>query len=141
MFDAIMKSGSKILLTIFILVFFVSNTGLPFSIHLCQMMQDISVESCDMCSVHKSCCSDVDEVKITKAKAACCETKIAAEPLKDSYISINEIIFTDIYVIEIVEILSGISDKTKINHSVFTDGSPPGFTNQEKFLLNSTFLI
>jgi hypothetical protein len=90
-----MKSGRKILSFLFLFIFLVSNTGLPLSLHLCQMMNEVSIDGCEMCNIEKekkSCCSDNTAAeKISSGKSSCCETIIAAEPLKDRYVSSKEV--------------------------------------------------
>jgi hypothetical protein len=143
MFIPIMKSRSKIFSFFFLFVFLVSNTGLPLTLHLCRMMDIVSVDSCEMCTtekVKKTCCSEdsADEI-ITSGNSSCCETKFAAEPLKDRFISAKEELSNLLTSIPFMELT--IQDKSEsFTYSDVTD-SPPCFQDRTLFILNSSFLI
>jgi hypothetical protein len=140
-----MKSGRKIFSFFFLLIFLVSNTGLPLSLHLCQMMNEVSVDACEMCSTQKeekSCCSDDTAAEeITSVKTSCCETIIAAEPIKDSYISAKE--YSDSKAVDLVILneISILSDETDKFHYNEINASPPYYQNQVLYIINSSFLI
>jgi fibronectin type 3 domain-containing protein len=138
-----MKTGNKILITIFISVFILSSTGLPLSLHLCKMMESVSVESCQMCSVRitETCCSSEYEVNFNSGTTSCCDTKIAAEPLEDDYVTVKVNLdnVTDYFVTYIS--LTELNSDNNYHSDIFYGESPPGKYGHEIYLLNSTFLI
>jgi len=82
----------KYIIILFIAVFALSSTGLPLTVHYCEMMNSSSIEECEMCSVEvedvSSCCSiELPGVKLSdQKKGGCCETKIIGQPLQDDYV-------------------------------------------------------
>jgi hypothetical protein len=140
-----MKSKSKLFSISFLLIFLISATGLPLSLHLCQKMNKVSFASCEMCSAEKnekSCCSDnrADE-EMASGQISCCQKKVAAEPLKekftgakeDDYAKIRNILRTDGIVI--------LSNEPAIVHYNDTMASPSYYRDQVLFIINSSFLI
>jgi hypothetical protein len=138
-----MKSKRKIFSLLFLIIFLVSNTGLPLTMHLCQMMDQVSIDSCSMCSkdVHKkSCCSDNPQVTISKVSQDCCLTKIAAEPIKDRFIPAKEDNKNFISFALAVDIPAEALESFSSQNHNYTD-FPPLLYEKEIFLLNSTLLI
>jgi hypothetical protein len=140
-----MKSGRKILSFLFIFIFLVSNTGLPLSLHLCQMMNEVSIEGCEMCNIekeNKSCCSDNTAAeKISSGKSDCCETITAAEPLKDSYVAVKE--YSDSKISDIIPLgeITILADEVEEFQYDEINASPPYYQNQVLYIINSSFLI
>jgi len=138
-----MKDRNKIFSLIFLFIFLISNTGLPLSLHLCQMMKKVSMDSCDMCStaeIKKSCCTEVAGQTISREMSSCCQTKVVAEPLKDSFLSFKENILSSIEFSVIDELILSINPGQEFSFIEIT-GSPPYSHSPDLYLLNSSFLI
>lgn len=144
MFVSNMKTVNKFLTFLFLLVFLVSNTGLPLSLHLCRMMNSVSTEACDMCSNindKNDCCSN-DQGEITiSGYFNCCQTKMAAEPIKEKFISAKDDLQNNIPLLG--EIDSIVKTAALTESYIFCEikGSPPQLKDLPVFLLNSSFLI
>jgi hypothetical protein len=141
---------SKKLIILFILTFFLSTTGLPFSLHYCQMQGSMSLSNCDMCSsseveeVH-SCCENEDSYPIqlkSDIQNNCCELKVIDSSVKENFLLIKQEIRTD----KIDLFFTIFSNETfqKLNvvsaYSSFCDSSPP-LLRTDIYLQNSVFLI
>ena len=89
-----MKKRLYILSLVF--TFFISTTGLPVTMHLCNMMGN-SVEKCDMCSVPQepvktTCCmeeTDDNLVTISNYIPTCCHTELANNKIDDQFITLK----------------------------------------------------
>lgn len=133
-----MKSGKKIFSFFFLILFLVSNTGIPFALHFCEMMNEVSTDSCDMCSSSQH--HENSGLIISSHNFACCETKLAAEPIQDNYLSVKSTLnfySADFLIMEPVIIITAGSYK----FTEIPDTFPPGSEAHDLFLLNSTFLI
>jgi hypothetical protein len=140
----------KKLILIVTLLFFLSTTGLPISLHYCQMQGNTSLSSCEKCSseeneLETSCCEAESDFSVqikTENSDQCCVTKVIESSIKDGFL----IIVNDVK-IEIKNLNSFFIDKDFI-HSLenrnlnfqFSDSSLP-LTNNHIYLLNSIFLI
>lgn len=129
---------NKVIFALMVLVFAVSNTGLPLFIHLCNSMQKVSLESCAMCEVQQP--SGLVSIGRT---GNCCENKSVGTPILEKYIlskdnkEIQNVIDTPIIVENIT--INNFSDLLK-NTSIY-DSSPPGTINNSHYLYNSVLLI
>ncbi|MFO7524559.1 MAG: hypothetical protein R6W68_03830 [Ignavibacteriaceae bacterium] len=130
----------------FTLIFAIATTGLPLSLHYCEMMKSTSLDECSICITEietPSCCSlksNGENLSSTK-KSACCETVLIAQPIEDDYlITKTEIqIFqynAQSYFPELI-IENQFLDNSDIH---FTSHSPP-MPAEHLFILNSIFLI
>jgi len=135
----------KVITYFFLSVFLFSTIGIPVTIHYCQMMNSVSLQSCGVCEKESSlCCKDDDDGTsiISYGNSFCCDTKFIAEPSSEKYISSSfEIKNIDvkifIFTISSDHSLSAIIAKG----SVISDISPPTVYSNTLYLDNSILLI
>lgn len=140
----------KVIVIFFNLLFFVSTTGLPLTIHFCSMTETEMTESpkCE-CQVmnnsnmHKACNMTKDASKDISVKAQhCCESEIALKYVKDSFLINKTEIQKNITFSKILVSLLPLHEniKTFTNFS-YTDTSPPLLSSNQLYIYNSTLLI
>jgi hypothetical protein len=131
----------KISILTLTLLFFAANTALPFTLHICRMME--MTESCEhMVLKEDSCCEEEMEadVYIAAAYDQCCTATIVDPSLKENYLgSKNEISQrTEFLILDFKQEDSSLKlsfNKIKINIS------PPFSAFQKLYLINSILLI
>jgi hypothetical protein len=145
-----MKRKISILLLAFL--FFAANIGLPFSLHLCKMMDEPVAESCGMCTmpdmqddVMTMECS-VEEnnsnESISGITPVCCETQFVDNKISDQFLSVKTEINKDN--ISVVNLL--ISDFSLYSNSSaklnlqLQNNSPP-IPGNDIYIYNSVLLI
>jgi len=122
-------------------LFFAANTALPFTLHICQMM-DMS-EFCEhMTAKEDSCCDEGKEadVYITSAYDQCCSAEIIDPSLKENYLgskteSAQRVEFIILHFDSNLSPLKTNFNKTNI------DISPPLSSFNNLYLINSILLI
>lgn len=139
----------KYIIFFFTLVFGLSSTGLPLSVHYCEMMNSVSSEECSMCvevikpEVYSCCSMEIPGLKLIDQKnGGCCETKIVDASVKDKYIYTK---------VDKKEELNSIILLPQLNHSIcfsdskevifYLDTSPPHLISNNLYIANSIFLI
>jgi hypothetical protein len=77
----------KISILTLALLFFTANTALPFTMHICQMM-DMTETCSHMIPKKDLCCEEENEGDVFLAKAydQCCLSKIIDPSLKENYV-------------------------------------------------------
>jgi hypothetical protein len=138
------------LIILFILTFFLSTTGLPISLHYCQMQGSSSLSTCDMCTPKQledesSCCEKEDEYPVqfaSKNLDACCLTQIIESSVEDGFLIIANNIKIDVknFSSALITSIDRSSLKIEKYNFNFSDSSPP-LTSNNIYLLNSVFLI
>ena len=76
-----------LLLTVFVF----STIGIPVSLHYCEMMDLVSLQSCGMCDTKASaCCDDDNSTPIIKSEidVNCCTNKIIAASSDEKYLTV-----------------------------------------------------
>lgn len=138
-----MKIRKKILLA-FLLVFTISNTGLPLVVHYCTMGHKVKFDQCGMCRTHSSRSkahgSSAGENTVFSSK--CCSTPISVAPIKEKYLSVKsdyEVSIDQIIALSAVEAVS-ISELNLEKVSFYSD-SPPGESASPIYLNNSVLRI
>jgi hypothetical protein len=142
--------AKKIYISLLALVFFISTTSIPVSVHLCSMMGLSNVESCSVCAAEKaktinSCCKEeiAGSVNIKKAGSACCSDKLIDSSVKENFIS-NANGQKDISPLEYLSNVIISSDINTLSTAIVTREnihSPPIVNSNPVYLLNSIFLI
>lgn len=140
----------KISILTLLLLFFVSTTGLPLTIHFCNMMHKEANNTCKMhnakkmmSEMHSDCCKKNDAKKAeTIKKASCCKLETVLAGVKDSFISYkteseNNSVTKLFFVTEITP------EPKSLNISIysFIDTSPPLLQGNHLYLTNSILLI
>ena len=134
----------KVLISSIILVFFVSTTGLPVTIHFCSM----SKSEMTHCKMHSKCMhcdgsehSSKAEVKLKKED--CCKTEYKYEAIADKFLQINsqkDFQNQNLITAILLDITITINPQ-EVSHNIFTGPSPPQLYNNHIYLNNSIFLI
>lgn len=134
------------IITYFLLSVFVFSTiGIPVSLHYCEMMDLVSLQSCGMCDTKASTCCEEGSIT-SKIKSTdndtCCSDKVIAASSDEKYLTVTyEVQKTEVksfvFIIPLKQYLTKeLSDKTFIS-----DNSPPARYSNSIYLYNSLLLI
>lgn len=134
------------IITYFLLsVFILSTIGIPVSLHYCEMMDLVSLQSCGMCDTKvPSCCKVYNTSSILKSEndVSCCTNKIIAASSDEKYLTVTyEVQKTEtksfVFIISIKQYFTEeLSNKT-----FSSDISPPANYSNTIYLNNSILLI
>ena len=141
----------KIIIYTLLSVFLFSIIGVPISLHYCEMMQQKSISSCDICkdemtNVKSSCCEDEQNSyseTISSPNPNCCQNEFVFNKIDDEFL-INK---SDISLFALLEnviqqvVLTPYAQQVELTHSFYSDSSPPFLINPEIHITNSTLLI
>ena len=141
---------SKKLIILFIFTFLLSTTGLPISLHYCQMQGSMSLSDCEMCLTGESqeetsCCEKEDNYPIqlkNDTNDNCCELKVIDSSVKENFLPnknelrIDKTLFT--LSLSATDLLQ-TSDYNKSNQN-FCESSPP-IQKNDIYLKISSLLI
>ena len=139
----------KKLIIIVTFLFFLSTTGLPISMHYCEMLKITSLLKCEVCTLEEnekesSCCEDKDDYPLklkSENSDQCCDTKIIDKSISDNFIPLKlevkqEQSSTVVYITDL------ISKQLSLNHQFINESaSPPSAQHNDLYLQNSVFLI
>lgn len=133
------------------LLLFVSTTGIPMYYHYCQMMEQTSMNSCDVCSVElneeqSSCCSENSiegKTIISSDNSDCCQINFIYLNVDDQFLlNKSEINFQLEKIIELPHLNEQFVNKYFSLESKFnSDSSPPFLINSDLHITNSVLLI
>jgi hypothetical protein len=139
----------KKLILIVTLLFFLSTTGLPISLHYCQMQSSTSFSSCEMCSLKEielepSCCEEEFDSSVQiKAENSeqCCATQIIDKSISDNFIPLKLEVKQDPSS-SVIYLTNLISKQLILNHQFINSAASPPFTqHNDLYLQNSVLLI
>ena len=139
----------KISISTLLLLFFVSTTGLPLSIHFCKMGSSAASQTCTIHNemnkkMHQSCNQDKEENSyFTVEKGSCCKTEIVNKPISDKFLQVDaqkHNLKQNITPVIISDLAIG-NNSPAITFNYFTDSSPPTLINNHIYLNNSVLLI
>ncbi len=134
----------KILISTIVLVFFVSTTGLPLTIHFCSMSKTEMAH----CKMHSKCmhCENENQSNSSVIKIEnkdCCKIEFKYEAIGDKFLQINS--QKDIQLKNLIAIITvNLVECSNQNISFinnFSGSSPPQITGNHIYLDNSVFLI
>ena len=141
----------RISISILTLLFLVSTTGLPVSYHLCKMMEQRSLNECEVCKakiekIEPSCCSEEisqHSVLIKSQNPVCCQDEFVYNKIEDeflntkteakNFVTIDHLIITNEYPADFAHNL--------LTQKYLTSSSPPTILTNDIYLNNSVFLI
>ncbi|BDQ04325.1 MAG: hypothetical protein KatS3mg037_2900 [Ignavibacterium sp.] len=133
------------------LLLFVSTTGIPMYYHYCQMMEQTSMNSCDVCSVElneeqSSCCSENSiegKTIISSENSDCCQINFIYLNVDDQFLLIKTELANRTSNFEVI--INFLTDNILTEHFTkrffFKDLSPPTFNKPDIYLSNHSFLI
>jgi hypothetical protein len=140
----------KIFILILTIVFLVSTTGLPVSYHLCQMMNEKSLNECEMCKIEmeqieSSCCSvEISDysVIIKSEKSACCQDEFFYNKVEDEFVNNKtDVNFLSLQILFQPLVLIPNTIDFSLEASFYCDSSPPFLINPELHITNLVLLI
>jgi hypothetical protein len=131
----------RIIILSFCMLFLVSTTGLPLTVHFCKMKSSASVnKNCGMCMMTGKHSKSSDVTSLRRAMGNCCHTETFDNNVKDNFLSFNTELNVHALCVELIcpvdysfcSIMSSIQ---------FTDTSPPRLLSNNLYLFNSILLI
>ena len=143
----------KISILTLLLLFFVSTSGLPLTIHFCSMEKTQIVEIQQKCNcrdnrsthMHKAC--PLSEIQNNSKDSAiksqnCCESEAALKYIKDSFLTNNKNIQKEVTANKIiVSIIPNTEIIQPTTFYTYTDTSPPPLKDNQIYIYNSILLI
>lgn len=129
---------------ILLLIFFVSTTGLPITVYLCNMDMETVCETMDK-DMMQHCENDKTAPDHNyKLDSRCCEVKTISATINDYFISSNSELKVKLTAIHLQSLLTTSDYKLnhELNHNLligFIDSSPPGI--HENIYLNNSILL
>jgi hypothetical protein len=140
----------KFYISLLALIFFISTTSLPVSVHLCRMMGQSNAKTCHMCTAKKAAAvkmchtkKTTETVVIKRTGSSCCSTKLIDSSVKDNYIG-NAAGIKDLTPLKYLSPVIIPSDVIAISTAnTVSDNihSPPLINSNPVYLINSIFLI
>jgi hypothetical protein len=140
----------KISILTLLFLFFVSTTGLPFSVEFCNILKKEIKTECPLLTSQKvknemSCPFETEKAadnSISFKDEGCCSQEFFTIGVKDSFIS-NKTETQNQSVIIILPVSNYSSPKTELEISTYTfiDTSPPLLQSNTLYLSNSILLI
>ncbi len=141
----------KIITHTLLSVFLFSIIGVPISLHYCEMMQQKSISSCEICAdemtnAKSSCCEDEQNnysEGISSPNADCCQNEFVFNKIDDEFL-INK---SDINLFSLLEnliqqvVLTPAVKQVDLTNSFYNDSSPPFLIDPEIHITNSALLI
>ena len=131
----------RIIILSFCMLFLVSTTGLPLTIHFCKMKSSVSVnKKCGMCMMEGKHSKSSDVTSLRRAMGNCCHTETFDNNVKDNFLSFNTGL--NIHSESFAMICPVDYSFCSIISSIqFTDTSPPRLLSNNLYLFNSILLI
>lgn len=141
----------KIITYTLLSLFLFSIIGVPISHHYCEMMQQKSISSCEICAnemsnVKSFCCEDEQNnyrETISTPSSNCCQNEFVFNKVDDEFL-LNK---TELNIITILENVLHIADSFQIveplytQQTLYSDSSPPFLINPDIHISNSALLI
>src|ERR1035437_3957847 len=133
--------AKRIIILSFCMLFLVSTTGLPLTIHFCKMKGSASVnKKCGMCMNASKHGKTSEVISLRRDVSNCCHIETLDNNLKDNFLSFNtEMNFHSLSVIMICPVDCPFC--SHISSIQFTDTSPPRLLSNNLYLFNSILLI
>ena len=135
----------KIITYLLLSVFIFSTIGIPVSLHYCDMMDLVSLQSCGMCDTKAStCCDDDNSNPIVKSEndVSCCTNKIIAASSDEKYLTITyEVPKTEAKSFVFIIPKQQYFTEELSNKTFSSDISPPPNYSNSIYLNNSILLI
>ena len=140
----------KVSILTLLLLFFVSTTGLPLTIHFCNILNKEVKSACILHTPQKKtteincmCEKEESRTNITSIKEEeCCTIKVVIAGVKDSFISNKtETQNQSVTIILPVTVTSLPKTEQEISTYTFIDTSPPLQQDNSLYLSNSILLI
>ena len=135
----------KIITYLLLSVFILSTIGIPVSLHYCEMMDLVSLQSCGMCDTKApTCCKGDNTGSIVKSEndVSCCTNKIIASSSDEKYLtSTFEVQKTEAKSFVFIIPKQQYFTEELSNKTFSSDISPPPNYSNSIYLNNSILLI
>lgn len=135
----------KISVISLILVFFVSTTGLPLTVNICNLMDTPEANMCEMHSEKKTCEYETHKLLVSSEinKDDCCKTEIIDKSICDKYLQINvQKLNLNQNTIAVIHFELPTNNNLVVSPIKYFNGtSPPILLNNHIYLNNSVLLI
>lgn len=139
----------KISISTLLLLFLVSTTGLPLTIHLCKMGSNEVSQTCTIHNemnkkMHQSCNQDQEENSyFSVEKGSCCKVELVNKSISDKFLQTdNQKHNLKLNFIPIINMDLSANNNLRVNSfNYFNDSSPPALINNHIYLGNSILLI
>ena len=136
---------NKVITYFLISIFVFSTIGIPITLHHCNMMHSVSLNSCGMCERKPSNCCDkeLERHKISSIKgSACCDSKIIAQASNEKYVlSSYEFHKIDSKILLDSSVSENLTEELISKRNIISDISPPYYHSTPLYLFNSILLI
>ena len=131
----------RIIILSFCMLFLVSTTGLPLTIHFCKMKGSASVnKTCGMCMNSSKHAKTSEGTSISRDMSNCCHTESFNNNVKDNFLFFNnEMSFYSLGVTMICPVDCPFC--SHLSSIQFNDTSPPRLLSNNLYLFNSILLI
>ena len=131
----------RIIILTFSILFLVSTTGLPLTIHFCKMQKSGTVnKKCAMCMAEQNSDKTHNDLSVKRALGSCCQTVTFNNNIKDNFLSLKTEL--NLHSFSFILVFTSDCPASLVNKTVcYTDSSPPPEQNNNLYLLNSILLI
>ena len=131
----------RIIILSFCMLFLVSTTGLPLTVHFCKMKSTSNGKKmCGMCMMEGKHSKSSDAISLRRAMGNCCHTETFDNNVKDNFLSFNTELNVQVLSLEMICPVD-YSFCPIISSIQFTDTSPPRLLTNNLYLINSILLI
>ena len=139
----------KVSILTLLLLFFISTTGLPVTIHLCNMESSKANQSCPvydmMKKMHQSCNQDQEENSYFSVENGnCCKIELVNKSISDKFLQIDSqkhnLKLNFITPAMYLDLFADYNISASLSN-YFSDSSPPSLINNHIYLDNSILLI
>jgi hypothetical protein len=131
----------RIIILSFCMLFLVSTTGLPLTIHFCKMKSSSNGnKKCGMCMMEGKHSKSSDVTSLRRAMSNCCHTETFDNNVKDNFLSFSTELNVHALCVEMICPVD-YSFCSIISSTQFTDTSPPRLLSNNIYLFNSLLLI
>ena len=131
----------RIIILSFCMLFLVSTTGLPLTVHFCKMKSSSSGnKKCGMCMMEGKHSKSSDVISLRRAMSSCCHTETFDNNVKDNFLSFTTEMNIHLHFAAMISPVD-YSFCSYISAVQFTDTSPPRLLSNNLYLFNSILLI
>lgn len=130
-------------------VFFISTTGLPLTVSICNMGDLHTKDHCEIdmqkMTDHSCCSKDEEEIPVKISQMdmrSCCQLKLVDNNVKDKFLSLSNESFSKTQISKLIS-SDVISYDTPVfsSHRYYSNNSSPPVADNHLYLNNSILLI
>jgi len=130
-------------------IFFISTTGLPLTVSICNMGDLHTKDHCEIdmqkMTDHSCCSKDEEEIPVKISQmdmGSCCQLKLVDNNVKDKFLSLSNESFSKTQISKLIS-SDVISYDTPVfsSHRYYSNNSSPPVADNHLYLNNSILLI